>query len=343
TVVCVSDEHPKGSNDWGRFVRKHEGFYGVDADGDVVAGVAHVDAGFSPYAPPPCDTFDAVNARMLARSEQRPAVRAAWAVGSTYDDTLVHTVRITTRARPAPRRECNPVVLHDRDLVVRDHRPAPWRPHFVVAVALVITVIAFLLNITPALVVAVGLLVMVELQTCVAIDRGRRLADDLARTPSIEQVALAVADAMREVGLSPLGSEAVSVVLDEHGDYRCALEGVTADVSATFATALDDVVSPMVSPRYVVPRWVLTGPVDNADGLRAAFGRLRPDGEVWHSVPTVLGTHGERAETFARAWDHWVGGGRAVYTGSPEGEGVLVTHRGSDPFDATTVLRTSWR
>jgi hypothetical protein len=32
-----------------------------------------------------------------------------------------------------------------------------------------------------------------------------------------------------------------------------------------------------------------------------------------------------------------------VYTGSPEGEGVLVTHRGSDPFDVTTVLRTTWR
>ena len=44
SVVCVSEDHPKGGNDWDRFVRKHEGFYGVDAEGDVVAGVAHVDA-----------------------------------------------------------------------------------------------------------------------------------------------------------------------------------------------------------------------------------------------------------------------------------------------------------
>ena len=57
----------------------------------------------------------------------------------------------------------------------------------------------------------------------------------------------------------------------------------------------------------------------------------------------MLGTTGQRAQTFARSWDHWVGGGQAVYTGSPEGEGVLVTNRGSDPFAVTTVMRTQWR
>ena len=133
------------------------------------------------------------------------------------------------------------------------------------------------------------------------------------------------------------------VEVDELGERRCYLEDVTPDVSARFATALDEVVSPMGTPRYVLPRWLLTEPVDNSDGLKAAFGRLRPDGEVWHTVPTVLGTTGQRAQAFAAAWDDWVGGGAAIYTGSPEGEGVLVTHRGVDPFAVTTVLRTSWR
>ncbi len=191
--------------------------------------------------------------------------------------------------------------------------------------------------------IGVGLVTMLGIQTTVAVDRGRRLAEDLARPPSIEQVAYAVADGLRDAGLSPHGAEAVRVEVDDLGERRCALDGVTPEVSATFATALDEVVSPMAEPRYVLPRWVLSEPVDNADGVRAAFGRLRPDGEVWHSVPTVLGTTGERAQVFARAWDDWVGGGPAVYTGSPEGEGVLVTHRGSDPFDVTTVLRLSWR
>ena len=99
----------------------------------------------------------------------------------------------------------------------------------------------------------------------------------------------------------------------------------------------------MASPRYVVPRWVLAGPVDNADGVRAALGRLRPDGEVWHSVPSVLGTTGQRAQAFARAWDHWVGGGQAVYTGSPEGEGVLVDAPRQRPVRGDDRVATQWR
>jgi hypothetical protein len=110
-----------------------------------------------------------------------------------------------------------------------------------------------------------------------------------------------------------------------------------------FATALDEVISPMVSPRYVVRRWVLDPPTGPWPGLRVAVGLLRPTGEVWHGVPTVLGTNGKRARAFGAAWDRWVGGGPPLYTGSPEGEGVLVTHRGSDPFAMTTVLRVHWR
>ena len=129
--------------------------------------------------------------------------------------------------------------------------------------------------------------------------------------------------------------------------YRCSLTGVSEAVSERFATALDEVVSPMAAPRYVVPRWVVdvpaAGPSGLVTGLAAATGLLRPAGEVWHPVPTALGTRADRAQGFAAAWDRWVGGGQAVYTGSPRGEGVLVTHRGSDPFALTTVLRVHWR
>ena len=78
-------------------------------------------------------------------------------------------------------------------------------------------------------------------------------------------------------------------------------------------------------------------------GSRRRSGCCVPTARSGTRVPTVLGTTGQRAQAFAAAWDHWVGGGPAIYTGSPEGEGVLVTHRGNDPFAATTVLRTSWR
>jgi hypothetical protein len=77
------------------------------------------------------------------------------------------------------------------------------------------------------------------------------------------------------------------------------------------------------------------------DGLRP-LASYRPDRVVWHPVPTALGVRAELAQAFAAAWMTWVGGGRAIYTGSPEGAGVLAGCRGTDPWAVSSVLRRSW-
>ncbi len=349
TVVCVTEEHPKGGNDWERFCRKHEGFFGVDADGDIVNGVAHVDPMFSPYAPPKVATFDQVNARMLLRAEKRHEIGELWSVGEEYDDTLVHTVRLLPPTPDAVgvSKQPAPVVMRHRHLDVREARVSPWRPHPLLLAALALAVVLALVGVPWLAAVVTGLVAGAGIQSVVAARRGRDIVRAAARRPSIEQIAYAVADGLHDAGMSPVGAQAVRVEIDEEGEYRCSLYGVAPDVSATFATALDEVVSPMASPRYVLPRWVVDPPPPGARGLgtgfKAATGLLRPTGEVWHSVPTVLGTNGTTAQAFAQAWDRWVGGGAAIYTGSPQGEGVLVTHRGSDPFALTTVLRVHWR
>jgi hypothetical protein len=49
-----------------------------------------------------------------------------------------------------------------------------------------------------------------------------------------------------------------------------------------------------------------------------------------------------RLEAFTAAWNAHVSAGRPVCAATPEGEGILVTHRGSSPLDATTALRVAW-
>lgn len=155
-----------------------------------------------------------------------------------------------------------------------------------------------------------------------------------------------MADALQAVDLSPVGADAVRVEIDADGEYRCVLDGVDPATSTRFATALDEAVSPMTAPRYVLPRWVLDPSPQGGAGwavdLRTGVGTLRPDAVVWHSVPTVLGVRAERAHAYAVAWNRWVGGGPVVYTGNPEGAGILAANRGSDPFDVTTAMRTVW-
>ena len=91
------------------------------------------------------------------------------------------------------------------------------------------------------------------------------------------------------------------------------------------ALALDQALAPLASPRYVVPRQVTAStPLDLPSAVRVGLGRQHPAaGTVWHPVPDVLGTNAQRAASYARAFDHWVGGGPVLYTGSPEGAGVL--------------------
>ena len=116
--------------------------------------------------------------------------------------------------------------------------------------------------------------------------------------------------------------------------------------SAAFAEAIDELLSPLAAPRYVVPRLVIPEPRSRLGRLRLGGRRLlrRPvlAAVVYHAVPTVLGNHRHRVDMFG-GLDMLVSPGKPLYTGSPEGSGALAAQRGEDPFAVTTQMRTLWR
>ncbi|HLR83837.1 MAG TPA: DEAD/DEAH box helicase, partial [Nocardioidaceae bacterium] len=287
SIVCITEDHPRGTTDWDRFVRKHDGYFGVDDDGDIVSGVSHVDARLSPYAPPAGAELAALNASMLVRAESRAEIAERWSVGQPYADRIVHTIRVRERRDGIATAEGvvtgappSPEVLMDArgPYRVADGR-RPWlRPW-----------------------------------------RNARLAGRTIGTPSY---ASAVADGLRDAGLSPAGSDALRIDVDPEGEIRLRLDGVTEDVSRMFAESLDEVLAPLAEPRYVVPRYLLDDPGWSA-GWRLLVRALRPDGIVWHAVPSVLGVNARRTRAYQRAWNTRVSGGTALYTGSAAGAGVL--------------------
>jgi superfamily II DNA or RNA helicase len=312
-VVCVTGDHPKGAADFDRFARKHDRYFALAASGDIVSGVAHVDPRLSPYAPPPEAEFDTLNAAMLQRPAERDAARERWAIGTPYADEPVATVTITTR-RPLglPARVARPVT---------SPRPA-WASW--VGWASVVTLIGL---------VAVG-----------------RTAARLAAAPvsgSLEDLAAATADALHVAGLVSRGGDAVRVEAQPDGSYRARLEEVPAAQSALFAEALDEVLSPLSQPRYVIPRLILAPPAGRAAATRLALRRLVtghvPATVVYHAVPSALSGNKKLATAFERAWNTRVGPGAAIYAGSLEGAGILAAQRGDDPFALTTQIRTLWR
>jgi hypothetical protein len=160
--------------------------------------------------------------------------------------------------------------------------------------------------------------------------------------PSLLRYAYAVADALKACDLAGRGAECVAARVEPDGSYRLSLADVDTATSERFALALDEVLSPIAAPRYVMPRYVLRpGPVRERTREWLA-GTARADGVVYHAVPTALGQNRSRAVAFAVAWNTWISDGKPLYTNTPEGEGVLTTHRGEDPLAATTVLRVAW-
>jgi Leu/Phe-tRNA-protein transferase len=64
---------------------------------------------------------------------------------------------------------------------------------------------------------------------------------------------------------------------------------------------------------------------------------------VWHAVPSVLGARRELVDAYAEGWHRWVSPGDPLFTGSPDGAGVLAAQRGDDPFAVETTMRVEWR
>ncbi|WP_116952710.1 DEAD/DEAH box helicase family protein [Jiangella endophytica] len=368
TVVCVSEEHPGGTSSWDRFVRKHDGYFAVTDSGEIASGVGHVDPRLSPFAPPPVAEFAAENAMMLARAQDRDRVRALWEVGTLYRDELVHTIRVTPRrgrppgwAAPAesvPARR-PPVLVPASHGAVRagsgpDTSPVRGRAAAgggAVLTAVLTAVLASAALWWPAvltlLLAAVAGGLLVRHTRAAQLAAGRDLAE-LAAGPDPLAFASAVADALHEAGLSDVGADAVTAAVERDGTYRVVLAGASAETSSLFVTALDELLAPLVSPRYVVPRHLVEPLPATPDALRRAgrawlSGHAPPNAVVYHAVPSVLGANVRRVRAFVAAWHRWVSGGEPVRTATPEGEGILVTHRGLDPFAATTALRVAWR
>ncbi|WP_431867923.1 DEAD/DEAH box helicase family protein [Nocardiopsis eucommiae] len=367
SVVCVSHEHPRGAADWSRFVRKHEGYLGVGADGEVMSGVAHVDPELSPYEPP--EDPVRVNRRMAGRAADREGTRARWRLGSGYADLVLPTLRVHAgRAVPADVPEAGldlappepPEVLVG-DQVIRPE-PVDAPPARRLAPTLVAGTIAALCLVfasfgpgshgpAPLAVAAgFGLAALVHWWRDTRRVRGetlrRRREAARVRAAAREPVgtaryACAVADALRRAGRSATGAEGVRVHVDTDGVYRFTLTDPGS--AELFAESLDEVLGPLVGdPRYLIPRHVLSDREGGGSGAGSGVTPTDATVPVFHAVPSVLARNRRGALAFERAWRRWVSLGSVVHTRSEEGRVLLAAHVGTSPLEVTTARRLTW-
>jgi superfamily II DNA or RNA helicase len=339
-VVCVAPDHPKGAADYARFVRKHRSYYALTAEGEVESGVSHVDARLSPYGPPPAGEFPAINASLLECVGSREAVYDLWGIGKPYANRAAPTVRVHFgRAIGFPAQRLAPS---------SGNAPPRFRARLAGVVGSALTAgLAVTMAGSEAAGVAVGTALAaagVGWITGTASDYLRRFG----ASDALEDLGAAVADGLRDAGLiSPsLGAGSVRVAPQQDGFYRCYLSEAPNEEARLFADSLDELLAPLESAHYIVPRYIPGEPRTPLDALRIALRgapRRQPTRSVvYHAVPSALSANRKRVAAFERAWNRYVSAGSALYWKDPRAQAIFAVQRGEDPFSVTTQMRTLW-
>jgi len=153
-----------------------------------------------------------------------------------------------------------------------------------------------------------------------------------------------VASSMKQIGKALLKAlveaEAIETrpsrlrVIAQHRDYgfvTCTLKGGTTRERSVFLEALQELMSPVDNPRYLLVRKNPLGPL------------MRKD---YHAVPKVLAKKKELAEYFRKMWARHVGPCDLVYTRNTEGRQLLLKARAqsmSAAFQHRTERTRAWR
>jgi superfamily II DNA or RNA helicase len=341
-VICVARDHPKGAADYERMVRKHRNYFAITAAGEIESGVGHVDQRLSPFGPPADDVVATVNREVIERCADRDHIYALWRIGEPYRNLPAQTVRIRAQ----------------RPLGVSAQRldgggPGAPGPRLVRTRALAgagagatATVIGLAAG-QDVLALGLGGLLVTGGVGWAAQSIGSYAAR-LGPSSALEDLAAAVAEALAATALIDDRRTAASVRVAPQPDgyYRCYLEGATLPDSDLFATSLDELLAPIQSPRWIIPRYVPSPAGSFLGGLRllaGRFGGARVGGAVvYHAVPAALAANKANVQAFAAAWNRHVSAGRALYQDDPRAQAIIQLQRGEDPFAVTTQMRTLW-
>ncbi len=280
-VVCVAADLARGTADYGRFVRRHAHLHAPCEDGSIETGVSHVHAALSPFLPPSDLELSALNSDVLARAGDRLGARQRWRIGEPYvgEDVpvlLVRGVRSHRAGEPAGEELPDSGLLLDLGAAA-----APPRPR------------------GPG-----------------ACFRLRALRDAYPPLLPLDRTARAIVAAYVALGeISPAAGDSLALTPRAGGLVRCALSAGDARENGLLAAALDEAISPAISQRYVVSRPVWP---DDRGGVTVVWRALTfrsPLALAWHPVPSDLGSHKQRAQSYHAAWIANVGPGELLFAG----------------------------
>ncbi len=358
-VICIAPSLEKGLNDYHRFVRKHDGYYGIADDGQIECGVGHVHPSFSELTP--AEVFASavdLNNEMLKRALVRDQIYDLWKVGAPYHNRTLGCVELTSLRKL----NLTPAYLK-RNSGYKDHAK-----EMRAALSGVYVEHAALGALTAAIVggaasfwggpLLLGLLPFAAAMA-LAFKRHRRLFSNFQEQvcepgtveSSLGDMTFALLSALKRVRQLPkyIDKDSIKISQRSDGSYRVFLDDVEANHSKIFTSAFKELMSPVSDQPYLIPKYEFALPYvdgdrqsqDSQKRKRVFFksylrGSAQPRIATYHVVPKLLARSQKGREAFQDAWNKYVSPGFIVETETkPE---VLQKYFGMGPSLAERLL-----
>ncbi len=336
-VVCIAPSLEKGLNDYHRFVRKHEGFFGICEDGQIECGVGHVHPSLSSLNG--VEVFassEDFNNEMTNRALVRDGIYDLWKVGQPYKNQLLGCVelnRLRKLALTPPHLKRN-IRLKEHAKELRSSLHGVWYDYGILAgVASIITAIAAgslggfssFLSLVMALIPLVFAAAFAKRKYSLLFSSlQKEICRPNTQQSSLQDIGFALLVSLQEAKLLPdaLGKQNIYSEIRPDGSYRVTLRDVSGEHSRIFTSSLKEVLAPITSQPFVIPKfeYFIDGENELAQEKEKKFfrsylrGRAEPRVACYHALPSVLVRSQKNRAIFETCWNKYVSPGFVLDT-----------------------------
>ncbi|MBA3859714.1 MAG: hypothetical protein C0507_22635 [Cyanobacteria bacterium PR.3.49] len=336
-VICIAPALEKGLNDYHRFVRKHDGFYGISDDGQIECGVGHVHPSFSELTPAEVFASAAdLNNEMLKRSLVRDQIYELWNVGKPYHNRTLGCVELTALRKlnltPAYLKRNVNYKVHSKEM--REALSGIYIEHTALGgVAALATFggaaflhVPVLLAVLPF---AFALYLAFKRHKHLFTSFQEQVCEPGTIESSLDDMAAALLSALKRVRQLPnyVKRESIKISRRSDGSYRIFLDDVEPAHSKVFTAAFKELMSPVGDQPYLIPKYEFALPYVDGDSQskdsekrkRLFFktylrGSAKPRIATYHIVPKLLARSQKGRDAFQDAWNKYVSPGFIVET-----------------------------
>ncbi|HEY9787352.1 MAG TPA: DEAD/DEAH box helicase family protein [Candidatus Obscuribacterales bacterium] len=338
-VVCIAPSLEKGLNDYNRFVRKHDGFFGISDDGQVECGVGHVHPSFSELTPievfASAETF---NDEMLKRALVRDRIYDMWKVGEPYNNRSLGCVEVQGLRMPS----LTPPHLR-RNMKYREHArqmraalTGIWIEHtaFGTICAGLFTFVFSTWGVPAfaAVLPVVASLVMAKRSFARLYRRFQtEVCEPNSREATLYAIALALLTALQRMRFLPkdIDRKSIKVSRREDGSFRVFLDDTEPTHAGVFTNAFKEVMAPITNQPFLMPKYEYSMPMvekhswlgRRKERQQAFFDLYLKEKAVprigsYHAVPKLLARSQKGRQAFQDAWNKYVSPGSIIETES---------------------------